>query len=181
MCASLADTPAGRTALALDSVSSSGLGEFDPDRVASGPSSDLVAGVMRRFDGPLSGSSLFVLDPGDALLWLQLAGDAPPLDSFVDWGGRVLEGFVGCLAETLQVEVEPGAPKLEEGALLAALLGTHAPSDTVVLSLHGTLTFPVPVEELDEIQAPFGVHLLLEPKRIARILDALAAPGEPSA
>ena len=153
-------------------MSSSSLYDFDPEASGRGPSGELIAGVIQRFEGPLCGTALFALDPGDALLWLQRGDDdGLPLERFVDWGQRLLAGVIDALAEVAQSPAERSEPSLEERPLMAALLGTHAPSDTVVLTLGGTLAFPV--ANLPEIRAPFGVHVLLEPKRIAGIAAAL--------
>lgn len=173
----LADTPAASTQLRLESLSTCVLYDFDPDRDPRGPSGELVAGVLQRFEGGLCGTALLALDPGDALLWLQAGeGQGPPLDRFVEQGRRVLEGVIGALADAARVGVTPGAPVLEERPLMAVLLGTHAPSDTLVLGLSGELWFPVPGGP--EIRAPFRLLLLLEPKRLAGILSGLAGDEE---
>ena len=154
-------------------MTSSTLSEFDPDVAARGLSGDVVAGVLRRFEGRLTGTALLALDPGDALLWLQRGDDdSDPLGRFVDWGGRVLSGVILGLASTLQQDVTLAEPSLDERPLMAALLGTHAPSDTVVLSLHGELGFPV--SDVPEIRAPFSIQLLLEPKIVSILLGGLA-------
>ena len=139
-------------------------------------SGDRVAAVVQRFEGHPSGTALFALDPGDALLWLQRGdGDEDPLERFVDWGSRVLSGVIETLASAWETELRIGEPKLEERSLMAALLGTHAPSDTVVLSLHGELRFPV--LDVPEIRAPFSLQLLLEPKLVDGILSVLPRDG----
>ncbi len=139
----------------------------------------MIAGVVQRFEGPLSGTALFALDPGDALLWLQ-SGErdsqpgADPLTRFVDQGSRVLGAVIDALAAAAQAEVQLGRPALEERPLLAALLGTHAPSDTVVLSLYGEIEFFL--QEMGrELRAPFSLQLLLEPKILGGILAGLVS------
>jgi hypothetical protein len=124
----------------------------------------------------LSGTALLALDPGDALLWLQRGDDdSDPLGRFVDWGNRLLTGVIEALASAFHVDARLGEPSLEESPLMAALLRTHAPSDTVVLSLHGELAFPV--ANLPEIRAPFCIQVLLEPKVVRGILVRLAGDG----
>lgn len=173
----LADTAAASSELRLDSVSTCTLYDFDPDRDPRGPSGELIAGVLQRFEGPLCGTGLFALDPGDALLWLQAGeGQGEPLDRFVDQGRRLLEVVVGALADAAGADALPGAPALEERPLMAVLLGTHAPSDTLVLGLSGELVFPV--ADVPEIRAPFRVLLLLEPKLVAGILAGLPRDEE---
>jgi len=158
-------------------VSSCPLADFDPDRAARGLSADLIAGVLQRFDGRLSGTTLLALDPGDALLWLQRGSDdGDPLDRFVDWGGRLLAGVVEALASAFHVQARLGEPSLEESPLMAALMRTHAPPDTVVISLHGELGFPV--SNVPEIRAPFAIQVLLEPKVVRGILVRLAGDGD---
>lgn len=168
----LEGTPVAATEISVDAVSSVSLYEFDPEQPGRGPSGELIAGVLQRFEGTLCGTALFALDPGDALLWLQRGDDdGAPLDRFVSWGSRLLDAVIGSLANAAQTQVKCSAPVLEERPLMAVLLGTHAPSDTVVLSLHGTLSFPV--ANVPEILAPFSVQVLLEPKILAGIGTAL--------
>jgi hypothetical protein len=130
---------------------------------------------MQRIGGRLDGTALLAMEPGDALLWLQRGDDdSDPLGRFVDWGNRLIAGVVDSLATALQAEASLQEPTLEERPLMAALLGTHAPSDTMVLSLQGDLAFPV--SGVPEIQAPFSIHVLLAPKLVAGIV---AGPNEP--
>ncbi len=164
----------------LDGLTSSTIADVDPDSASRGLSSDVIAAVLQRFEGHLPGTALFVLDPGDALLWLQREGATEdPLGRFVEWGGHVLSGVVDQLASVWQAEVEYGAPMLEERPLMAALLATHPPSDTVVLSIQGELVFSVQGAP-DEMHAPFSIHVLLEPKLIAGILSGLTGDTKPS-
>ncbi len=161
----------------LHGLTSSTIADVDPDSASRGLSSDVIAAVLQRFEGHLPGTALFVLDPGDALLWLQCEGAAEdPLGRFVEWGGQVLSGVVEQLAS--QAEVEHGTPVLEERPLMAALLATHPPSDTVVLSIQGELVFSVQGAP-DEMHAPFSIHVLLEPKFIAGILSGLTGDTNP--
>jgi len=148
--------------------------------VPSALSGDVIAGVLQRFEGRLSGTVLFALDPGDALLWLQSAqapdGDselADPLARFVDFGSRIIAGLVEALAAVGRDEVWLGPPALEERPWMAALLATHAPSDTVVLSLTGELGFEIEGVH-PALAAPFAVQILLEPKIVAGIVHGLA-------
>jgi hypothetical protein len=158
----------------LHGVTSSTVADVDPDSASRGLSGDVIAGVLQRFEGRLPGTAFFILDPGDALLWLQREGAMKdPLGRFVEWGGRMLSGVVEQLIS--QAEVEHGAPVLEERPLMAALLATHAPSDTVVLSIQGELVFSILGVE-DDMHAPFSIHVLLEPKFITGILSGL--PGD---
>jgi hypothetical protein len=175
----LVETPAASTRIELQSITRGTIGDLDPEQVSPGLSGDVIAAVVQRFHGPPSGTALFALEPGDALLWLQRGdSDQDPLACFVDWGSRVIAGVVESLATAWESEVELGEPRLEERSLMAALLGMHAPGDTVVLSLHGELTFPM--QELGrDLSAPFSIHVLLEPKLVDGILSRLAEGGVP--
>jgi hypothetical protein len=176
----LGETPAAGTRISLRELSSCTIADLDPERVCGAISPELIAGVSQRLTGRLAGTALFAVDPGDALLWLQREGlqregaADDPLARFVAWGSCVLVGVGEALASAWQVEIDFGAPVLEERPLMAALLATHAPSDTVVLSLQGELAFDVAGG--GEIRAPFGVHVLLQPKVLDAILSALSAP-----
>jgi hypothetical protein len=174
-------------------VSSCPLSELDAERVPSALSGDVIAGVLQRFDGRLSGTALFALDPGDALLWLQSAakgeGDSDgadgadgeeegdPLARFVDFGSRIIAGLVESLAAVGADEIRLGPPRLEERSWMAALLATHAPSDTLVITLTGELGFEIAGVSA-ALVAPFAVQILLEPKLVAGIVHGLAAEHE---
>lgn len=174
----LSNTPASGTGIALRDVSACTIADLDPDRACRHISPELIAGVSRRLEGRLTGSALFVVDPGDALLWLQREGATEePLEHFVEWGCRVATAVAEELAAAWQAELACADPVLEERPFMSALLGTHAPSDTVVLSLHGELSFDVP--GAGDLVAPFGVHLLLEPKVLAGILAGLGSESDP--
>jgi len=129
---------------------------------------DLVAAVMLAFRGRLAGTALLAMEPEDALAWsLADGGRGTPVETYVTLGAAVLGAVVTCAAEALGVEVELGAPRLEEDSIGACLVRTHAPSDTVVVSSR------------IEVRAggqPAVAHLLLimEPKVISALLGALA-------
>ena len=119
--ARLASTPASETRIDFQGLTTGTIADFDPDAASRGLSSDVIAGVLQRFAGCPPFTALFLLDPGDALLWLEGDGAAEdPLARFVEWGSLVLEG----LAEELPATgaLGPGLPMLEERPLMAALL-----------------------------------------------------------
>ena len=175
--ARLVGTPAEATEMLLEGLTSSTVVDFDSDEASGGLPSDVIAGVLQRFEGRPRGTALFVLDPGDALLWLQREGASQdPLARFVEWGGQVLSGVVEQLFP--HAELEHGAPVLEERPLVAALLATHPPSDTLALSIQGQLVFSIPGIE-DEMHAPFSIHVLLESKFLAEMLSELAGDTNP--
>lgn len=176
----LAETPAAATRIELQAVTRSAICDLDLEQVSHGLSGDVIAAVVQRFHGHPSGTALFALEPGDALLWLQRGDSDDPLGCFVDWGSRVIAGVIETLAKAWESEVELGEPRLEERSLMAALLGTHAPGDTVVLSLHGELGFSmVELGSRPELTAPFSIHVLLEPKLVDGILSRLACQADP--
>ena len=131
-------------------------------------SGDLVAGVMGRLEGVLPGSLNLVLEPEEALLWAQTGGDGNPLETFVSLGSALFEGIAEGLGEILGGDVELAGARLAEEPELALLVGTHAPSDTLVFSSR------IRVVVRDEVVGAVS-HLLLEPKYMASLLSALSA------
>ena len=131
-------------------------------------SEDLVAGVIGRLEGVLPGSLNVVLEPEEALLWAQIGNDTDPLDTFVSLGRVLLEGIAVALSEILQAESQFQGAKLVEEPELMMLVGTHAPSDTLVFSsrLH--------INVRDEAVSAMS-HLLIEPKYLGQLLSALSA------
>lgn len=134
----------------------------------------MTAGVLQRFGGAFSGTALLALDPSDALLWLQMDdNDAEPLVRFVELGREMLGVVIERLAAVRgdNVSFEPAV--LEERPLMAALLATHAPSDTVIVSFDAEVAFDMD-PTIDTLHTPFTVQLLLEPKTL-RLLEESAA------
>jgi hypothetical protein len=156
----------------LRRTSTSTISEIDHDALTGAISQDVIAGVLAPFDGPFRGTALLAVDPGDALLWLSVGDDeGEPLVRFVSLGREMLAAVIGSLAaERSATEVGVGAGILEERPLLAALLATHAPSDTVILSLDAEISFELDAS-IGPLHTPFTVQLLLEPK----LLDSLLA------
>jgi len=154
------------------------IADFEPEAASRGLSSDVTAGVVQRFGGHPPFTGLFVVDPGDALLWLEADDSAEdPLARFVEWGSLVLSGVAEQLPS--MAALEPGAPALDERPLMAALLATHPPSDTLVLSIQGDLVFTVPGCEAD-LHAPFSIHVLLAPKFVSRISSDGSGDTDPA-
>lgn len=173
--AALADTSAAGTRLDLHAVRSVPISELALESFA--PLDDVIAGVCQRFHGGLTGTALLALDPGDALLWLQLGGASPdPLARFVDLGSRVVSHVLLALAASGGTGVELGPASLEERPALEALLRTHAPSDTIVLCLEGEILFSL-AESGSALHAPFSIHILLQPKLLHGILSSLLVGG----
>lgn len=131
-------------------------------------SEDLVAGVIGRLEGVLPGSLNVVLEPEEALLWAQIGNDSDPLDTFVSLGRVLLEGIAVALSEILQAESQFQGAMLVEEPELMMLVGTHAPSDTLVFSTR------MQIEVRDEFVSAMS-HLLIEPKYLGQLLSALSA------
>lgn len=132
-------------------------------------SDDLVAGVMGRVEGGLPGSLNLVLEPEDALAWAQMGSSASdPIETFVSLGHELLSGMCTALAEIMSTEVALEDVRLVELPELAMLLGTHAPSDTWVLSVQ------LQIEGREGV-FPAHSHWLVEPKYVSSLLSALSA------
>lgn len=129
---------------------------------------DLAAAVTGRVEGGVTGSLALVLDPEDALVWLRTAGSADPLEAFVALGRVALEGIAAALAEVMRTRIAFSGARLVEATEPGLLAGTHAPSDTIVVSAR------LRIAVRDESLAA-AAHLLIEPKHFARLLTALSA------
>lgn len=165
---------AGRApSVVLERISTSTIAAADHAALTQAVPNDVIAGVVQRFLGPLRGTALVATDPGDALLWLQLEeSTAPPLEHFVAFGSRMLGAVVASLAEADPSEFATMPAALEERPLVAALLATHAPSDTLIVSLDAELAFELD-PAIGTLHTPFTVQLLLDPKLLGSVLSGL--------
>ncbi len=128
---------------------------------------DLSAGVLQRFDGQFSATALLALDPADALSWVRCHGSpSDPLATYRAIAEQLLRHLVGRLAVVFDIETQPGPLSLEEHSVVDTLLATHAPSDTVVLSL----CLEVGTSALSFTAA---FYLMVDPKRLAALLETL--------
>ncbi len=130
---------------------------------------DLVAAVMGRIEGSLTGSLCLALEPEDALVWARTASAADPLEGFLALGRGLLEGMATAIGEVLRSAATLQEPRLREDSEPCLLAGTHAPADTLVASAR------LRIEVRDETLGA-AVHLLLEPKAFGRLLASLSAP-----
>ncbi len=138
--------------------------DFSPESLCGG--GDIVAGVVLRFDGGLRGTALFAMEPEAALdLARSPADERDPVVFFTELGGTILSELLLGTTEGLDRETVLGPAQLEERSLMAIMTATHAPSDTVILTLRAAL-------EADESSAyAFDVHLMLEPKLLHGLVE----------
>jgi hypothetical protein len=94
-----------------------------------------MASVIVSHHGKLVGTSLISLEPRHAFeLIRSLGAEGDPLDIFRTLGASLLRGMLGSLGAAEDSQVEFGNPALKEASLVATVLGTHAPPDTMVVS-----------------------------------------------
>jgi len=123
---------------------------------------------MMSYTGGFSGVGLLSLEPEDALAWTLAGGQiADPLATYADIGGVVLRSVVESAAAALGTASEAAEPTLVEDSLAASLLGTHAPSDTVLMCSRIAV-------EVGPLKLPAHLYLLLEPKMLSALLGALS-------
>lgn len=136
-----------------------------PDRVACFDG-ECVAGVMGRFDGGFCGTALLAMDPEDALTWVRSnPGHEDLLASFVRLSKVVQSNLVREIGAGLGQEVKPGSAELCENSVPLILFGTHAPSDTAVV------TVSILVAAGDEV-LPMQIYLMIESKLLCTALAA---------
>ena len=119
------------------------------------PGDDMTASVAASLDGA---AALLSFEPADAQGLLAAAGGegaADPLGRFTRLGASIIEGLAPAV---LGAPVEAAAPRLVEDSVAAALLQTHAPADTLLVSARLVVA--------DETHAWGGVlYLLMDAKR----------------
>ncbi len=164
--ASLGELSGCETEIEVQEIRCTALAEFGERGLCL--SEDLVAGVMGRLEGVMPGSLNLVLEPEEALMWSQMGSDGDPLETFVEIGRRLLGGMATALSEVLAGEASFEGASLVEEPELAMLVGTHAPSDTLVFSTR------MRIDVRDEIFTAVS-HMLIEPKYLAQLLSALSA------
>lgn len=128
---------------------------------------EMMASVLVSHHGWLLGTSVISLEPRHALELIrsvEIEGD--PLDVFQSTGGKLLQGILGRLGAEGGPTVDFGDPILEEDSLVATVLGTHAPRDTMVVSLE--------IGFVSARQAfPAYLYLLLDAKVLESTLGCL--------
>jgi hypothetical protein len=137
--------------------------DFSPDSLCGG--GDVAAGVARRFDGGLRGTAIFAMEPEAALELARGHGpDREPVALFTGLGGTILSELLLGATEGLERDTELGPARLAESSLMAIMAATHAPSDTLVITMRAQLV----VRERD--RHDFDVHLMLEPKLVQGLI-----------
>ena len=142
-----------------------GLSDFPERAIFCGE--EMMASVLVSHRGKLPGTSVISLEPGHALTLIRSLGvEGDPLDIYRSAGAGVLRGILGWFGGTGGTPAELGDPILEERSLVATILGTHAPSNTMVGSLE--------IEFASTDQTfPACLYLLVDAKLLGSALDAL--------
>ena len=154
--------PAARVEV-LD-VQGCALGEVD-ERSLCGDG-DRVAGVACNLRGAMFGTALFAMEPEDAFAWVLSSGTGgDPLASYVSGVSEILEALTTATARTLGV-TSLGEAVLREESLMEILIGTHAPSDTLLLSARLKI-------HAEGMSLPAGFYLLVSPKYQGQLSVAL--------
>jgi hypothetical protein len=128
---------------------------------------EMMASVLVSHHGWLLGTSVISLEPRHALeLIRSVEVEGDPLDVFRMTGAKLLQGILGRLGAGGAPTLEFGDPTLEEDSLVATVLGTHAPRDTMVVSLE--------IGFVSARQAfPAYLYLLLDAKVLESTLGCL--------
>ena len=135
---------------------------------------EMMASVLISHRGKLLGTLVISLEPRHALTLIRSLGvEGDPLDIFRRAGAGVLRGILGWFGAASESPAEWGDPILEERSLVATVLGTHAPPNTMVVSLE--------IGFLSARQAfPAYLYLLLDAKVLQSALESLEKGGGPS-
>jgi hypothetical protein len=143
-----------------------GLSDFPEKAIFCGE--EMMASVLVSHRGKLPGTSVISLEPRHALTLIRSLGvEGDPLDIYRSAGAGVLRGILGWLGGTGGTPAELGDPILEERSLVATVLGTHAPPNTMVGSLE------IGFASADQA-FPAYLYLLVDAKLLRSVLDDLA-------
>lgn len=130
---------------------------------------DEDAGNAGVLDSP-SRMGLFAMESEDAFaLFDELVDQDELLATYTAWGRRLVAQVAQTLAAPAS-RAHPGASSLEEDSVISILTGTHAPLDTVIVTLNLELLSPS-----GEASAPGFVYLLADPKSFGAVLSERAA------
>jgi hypothetical protein len=124
-----------------------------------------IAGVVARFNGALSGSVLFAMEPADALAWVNAKPNCDaPIDAFLGLASEIQSRLVVAIGEGLGIAIELEPANLREDSVPGILFGTHAPSDTAILC------FGALVAAGDHL-LPLYIYVMLDPKSLGCALS----------
>jgi len=137
-----------------------------PERAIFCPE-ELMASIVLSHHGRLPGTAVLSFEPPHAfqlIRALDLAGD--PLGGFRTTLANLVRGLLAGFLRAGEATVAFGEPCLEENSLVATILGTHAPPDTLVMSLE--LGFVSP-----DLSLPSYFYWLLDAKLLETTLGML--------
>ena len=122
-----------------------------------------IAGGLARFSGRLEQVGLFAMETEDAFEMIRdREASKDPLGAYTHLGREIVRAVTAAIDPT--GGDQQGDATLQEDSAIRALLHTHAPSDTVVVSV--SLALP---GNRDEDSLAAHVYVLAEPK----LFDAL--------
>jgi hypothetical protein len=128
---------------------------------------EMMASVLVSHRGKLLGTSVISLEPRHALELIRSLGvEGDPLETYRKAGAGILQGMLGWFRAADGLPAELGDPILEERSLVATILGTHAPPDTMVVSLE--MRFASNGQSF-----PAYLYLLLDAKVLRTALERL--------
>ena len=170
LAAALADVPRlGALTARAQGVAFGTLGRLSGAEICG--QGDRMAGILARFSGGLDQVALFAMEIEDALgLVHGLARGGDPLAAYTTLGQGFLEAVARAIAPGDSAQV--GDATLHEETALQALLGTHAPSDTVVVSIALDL-----LGGRGDGNRPAFVYVLAEPKPFRALRMERLVPG----
>jgi hypothetical protein len=137
-----------------------------PERAVFCPE-ELMASIVLSHHGRLPGTAVLSFEPPHAfqlIRSLSLEGD--PLETFRTTIANLVQGLLTGFLTAGEGPVAFGEPCLEENSLVATVLSTHAPPDTLVVSLE--LGFVSPDHAL-----PSYLYWLLDAKLLENTLGML--------
>lgn len=119
---------------------------------------DIAAGTVVRFQGPFGGTAILTLEPEDALAWVRSAPEpGDPIRGHLERSADLLARAVGGWGQSMGASFSFTEPTLCEDAVAGLLLGTHAPSDTLILSARLVLS-------IDGRERSAWLYLMVDPK-----------------
>lgn len=124
---------------------------------------DEMASTVCSFHGALSGAALFSVEPEHALHLIGPIRGPDALDAVRDTGGSIGRAFTEALIREVAPHIEWERVSLREGTCVGAVLETHAPPDTAVLSVELSTT-------VGEDRFAAFVYILLDAKLLEQLV-----------